>query len=459
MQSGSTIAALATAHGTAALALIRISGDRAISIVKGCVDLGESFDNAPLREVRLYRIVNEDGGEPLDQVTAIKYRAPRTYTGEDMVEIICHGGGATVERILERLLSGGAVYASKGEFTRRAFLNGKVDLAGAEAVNQVVRSRRDARYRNALESYFGGYRAALERWRAAITAILVDIESAIEFGDEDVAWERASHGSVGERISSLRREVVEEVERRREIELTGEGAQVAFVGPPNVGKSTILNLVLGYERAIVFPEEGTTRDAVSEIVSWRGMDVKFVDSAGLRAAATGVEQMGVDRSWAFVETSELVVLVTAANEALGKVEEEIVSRRGGKGGLVGIVNKSDLAAGKEKMNFFAENAVECIQMSAIDVSQRQKVVDFLFRALEKMRGDIEQRSIVCTRRQERIARQMADFLEEMEDAGRGGGEVVAYYGRKVLELLDEFVGKTTSEDILNAVFDEFCVGK
>jgi tRNA modification GTPase len=441
--------------------VIRISGQDAFSIVASCLDKGEHFSAAAPRRIALYGFVGtaRGNGPLIDRVTAVKYCAPRSYTGENMVEIICHGGMAIVERILEQLMDAGAEYAKRGEFTRRAFLNGKMDLVGAEAVQQMVSSRTAAEHRNAAINCTGGYRPLLEKWRRDVERLLVEIEYAIEFGEEESAGSVNHEERISERVSALHREVSAELERR-EIMRRYEGCvEIAFVGPPNAGKSTLMNLVLGYERSIVFSEAGTTRDAVSETMSWRGMDVRFVDCAGLRAVGEGIERMGVERSWEFVDASDVVVLVTAADDSLKSEEREVVSRRAKKGLLVGVVNKVDLERGEDKRQFFERNGIPFVCAAAIRRDQRSLVVDFLSAILEGVRGQLDEVSILCTKRQEAIAKKISEELFCMEAAEENTEEIMAVHARNVLELLDEFVGRSTPEEVLNTVFEQFCVGK
>jgi len=461
MQTASTIAALATPHGAGALAVIRISGPDAFSVVESCLDKRERFWAVPSRRIALYSFVGtaRGNGPVIDRVTAVKYSAPRSYTGENMVEIICHGGTAVIERILELLMDAGAVYAKRGEFTRRAFLNGKIDLVGAEAVHQMVSSRTAAQHRNAVISHTGGYRPLLEKWRQDVEQLLVEIEYAIEFGEEEDARAAGHDERISERISALHREVSAELEKRELMRRYEGSVEIAFVGPPNAGKSTLMNLVLGYERSIVFPEAGTTRDAVSETMSWRGMDVRFVDCAGLRAVGEGIERMGVERSWEFVEASDVVVLVTAADDKLRSEEREVVGKRAKRGLLVGVVNKVDLERGEEKREFFERNGVPFVCTAAIQRDQRRPVVDFLSATLEGARAHLEEGSILCTKRQEIIAKKISEELFCMETAEKNSEEIMAVHARNVLELLDEFVGKCTPEETLNTVFEQFCIGK
>jgi tRNA modification GTPase len=209
----------------------------------------------------------------------------------------------------------------------------------------------------------------------------------------------------------------------------------------------------------VFPEEGTTRDAVSEWVRWQGMDVKFIDCAGLRNTGIKIEQIGVERSWQLIDNSELVILVTPTNEELKSEEYEVVKRRKNKGGILGIINKTDLGQDKGKQEFFKTNNIPFISISAIIQDQRNTIQNFLMKTLEDKRSDIEYGSIVCTPRQETILRKVIYYLSEMESAGKDQEEILAEYGRKIQEQLDDFTGKCTSEDIINSIFQKFCIGK
>jgi tRNA modification GTPase len=459
MESLPTIAALATAHGPGALAVIRVSGEQATQIVGSCVKNKEALICAEDRQTVLCRFIGCRNREAVDQVTVVKYSAPRSYTGENMVEIICHGSMILVEKILENLIDAGAQYASKGDFTRRAFMNGKIDLIRAEAIGQIGRNASVAQVETAVHNYFGGYQQSLVFWRNQVEQLQADIESWIDFGDEDDVAGSNVEDRIGERIARLKEQIEREIRIRDKICECDHGARIAFVGPPNAGKSTILNLVLGYERSIVFPEEGTTRDAVSERVSWHGFEVTFIDCAGLRKTEKTVERLGVDRSWAIVDNSDVVVLVSSADRKETEEEKEALKRKAQQGKMLGIINKIDLQAPDGKKGFFKKNKLPYICISAIDPGFREKVIDFILDSVMEFKKHMESRSIITTKRQEKIAKDMTKHLEEMQKLTIGQGELLAVHARHMRECMDDFVGKSTPEDILNEIFSEFCIGK
>ena len=459
MGSNTTIAALATPQGASALAVIRISGPQAIDIVKQCIEKKEKFSYAPPRQIGLYRFIAGEKGETVDHISAIKYCAPRSYTGEDMVEIFCHGSMMIVEKILSSLIDKGAQYALPGEFSKRAFLAGKMSLVRAEAITQMIESVSEASHRIAVACYFGSYEPYLNHWKERIERILAAIEAEIEFSEEHIDGENERKKKIKEEVVHIRKEIEEQIEKRKEIKQREHGIQMCFAGVPNTGKSTIMNLVLGYERSIVFHEEGTTRDAVSEQVKWQGVDVRFIDCAGLRDTEKEVERIGIQRSWGYIEKSDIVVLVVAADQGIRKEEIEVIKRKKQKGIIAGIVNKTDLEGGNEKCELFNKENIPYIKCSAIKKEERNTIIDFLKGIISEKKPYQIQKTIICNQRQENVLKKICIELEEMEKTVDIGEEIMAVHAYNILDYLDEYVGKSNKEEIINKIFSEFCIGK
>jgi tRNA modification GTPase len=458
MQSGDTIAALATARGNAALAVIRVSGPDAIDIVGEHIDERSVFLDMDPWRLRRLRFVRRNSGELVDEVTAVKYTAPRSYTGENMVEIICHGGMVVVERILEQLADGGARYAGRGEFTRRAFLNGKTDLVRAEAVHELVVSQTVRGSKHAADMYGGAYRQVIGGWKAAVERILADIETAIEFGDEGSVTE-TELGSHAPAVASVRKNIEEEIQKWEAVRQWERGVDVVIAGPANAGKSTLLNCMVGYERALVHEKAGTTRDSVSEQVVLEGSEVRIIDTAGIRKTGDVVEGLGISKTREQLEGAGLVVWVTAADRRLEAEERMIIEERKRYGKIVAVINKSDLGRSEEKERYFEEAGIGWIGAAARRKEERMRVVSFV--SSEIRSGGVQgvEGSVIASLRQERLARDITEELHRAERYAEGQEEFAAYHCRKAVDLFEEYVGKHATEEMLNGIFERFCIGK
>lgn len=457
METSDTIVALATPPGTGALALIRISGPDAILLLRRHIAGKKMLDRTPANEIKLYRFINSRTKEIIDEITAIKYLAPSSFTGENMVEIICHGGNVVPERILESLVDEGVRYATKGEFTRRAFCNGKTNLAKAESINQIVMSKSVIQQKGAINSYLGRYRALVDTWKEKTEEILTEVESEIEFGEDDDISERDSRAIIRKKVKALKNGIKEELSKRKAIKEIEGGIFIAIVGPINAGKSSLFNLLLGYDRSIVDSEGGTTRDFVSEDRKIGDVVVRFIDTAGLRESAQRIEKKGVEKSWEFIKSSKVLVWVSAADEGIKPEELAMDVLPGQK--LLGVINKIDLADGTEKEKMFQEKSIPHIKVSAINRQERVKVEKIIVQEIKSLSDSLSYDCTISNKRQEKIIETVINELYEIENRSMGGEEIIAEHCRNVLNKFEEFVGKVTTEEILDRIFDEFCIGK
>jgi tRNA modification GTPase len=337
------IATLSTPPGRGALAVIRLSGDSVHELFASVIVEKDKFATELPRKIALYTVIacdntRKDGNllpdtraipEVIDEVTAIKYIAPRSFTGEDMVEIFCHGGSVIPQKILDRLFRQGARPAGRGEFSRRAFLNGKMDLLKAESITGLIDSQTEKHFKSAQLAYQGKQLELLEGLKRRIINILSDVESRIEFGEEDDVAESAG-GAVSANVRDLGRiveELEEELRRGERVRSLDDGLIVALAGPPNAGKSSLFNEILGYDRSIVHDRPGTTRDIVSERILFDGIGVavKLFDSAGIRETDDAIEQAGIERAMEAVKDAHFVIWVTAADEVLNDNERRAIS--------------------------------------------------------------------------------------------------------------------------------------
>lgn len=456
-----TIAAIATPLGEGGLGVIRVSGPRAAPIVRAVFRdrHGRAVEQFPPHHVRVGSIVDPRTGAKLDEVLVTYMRAPRSYTREDVVEISGHGGLGVLARLLEVLVKGGARLAEPGEFTKRAFLNGRLDLAQAEAVIDLIHAQTEASHRVALAQLEGGLSREIIAMREDLLGVLAYIEGAMEFPEEDLdllPW-RALLAKV------------QDVEARMEVLLgtfhTGrvlrEGVQVVIVGRPNVGKSSLFNALLAANRAIVTAVPGTTRDTLEEVVNLQGYPFRLVDTAGIRPTSDVVELEGVRRSRTALEAADLVLLVLDGSEPLTPEDGEVIAAVRGKRVLL-VLNKADLPPALDEAELrvglpgWARVAVSCKEQHGLNTLTEAMVAAVLTGQLAPREGPM------LTKLRHWEALQQA---QESLSQGRQGmeqrlsGEFIAADLREALEWLGEIVGLNYTEDLLDKIFSEFCIGK
>lgn len=457
MAAADTIAALATPRGRGALGVIRVSGDRAWEVVGKCLADRDRFFNNPVRQIGLHRFSSPTNGFLIDQITAVRYQSPRSATGENMVEVICHGGDFVVAKVLEALLAAGARYARRGEFSKRAFLNGKASLLQMEAVHALIESGSDAQHGSAVRAVLGEYDSVLKEVRELLEKALVEIEAAIEFPEEDDVKE-----GEGEQGLALCREVrvfmEDELAKRERIRRVDQGIVVAIVGEPNVGKSTLFNSMLRAERSLVHGESGTTRDFVSEPMEIAGCKVRLVDTAGIRETEETVERMGAERSWQQAQNAHVVVWVTSAGKEMSETER-LILRRCGATEVVGVVSKTDLADPAGKLRKCEEAGVRAVGACLVEPESTRGAVGLIEERVGRIAEACGGETLIQNRRQEVEIEGAVEELKAAEEEAGLGDEVVAYRIRCALGRLEEFVGESMPEDILERIFREFCIGK
>jgi tRNA modification GTPase len=453
-----TIAALATARGNAALAIIRISGKNAFNSVEKCIFPTIKFINTPPKRLQLFTIINIEIKKAIDEVTAIKYENPQSYTGENMVEILCHGNEIIIEEILSQLIKTGVRIAEKGEFTKRAFLNGKMDLLKAESINELIASTNPISYLCAIENYYGKSKNILLDWKAKIIKILAEIETRIEFPEEDDVIDRKS--TYRKDIESLSIEIEKELNIREKIKVIDSGFMMPIVGIANAGKSSLFNLILGYNRTIVHHEEGTTRDAVSEEIKIKGEKIKIFDTAGLNETKNSVELMGIEKSWEYIKNGNLLVFVTPANKEILENEKRILKETN-KEKIIGIISKKDLNNPIQKKEMFQTFGIPFIEVNLIEEEERLRIIDFISSNIKKAFNLFNsESSIICNKRQEEIIRRTESKIKSIiQNIDQYYDEIISNDLKEILYNFEEFIGTTDNEEILEAIFSEFCIGK
>ena len=452
-----TIAAIATPLGEGGLAIIRVSGSRSLAIAdRSFIPAGKASvrpSAAPSHTLHYGKVVRN--GQVIDEVVLAVTRAPRTFTREDVVEITCHGGVLAAKSVLDTVLANGARLALPGEFTKRAFLNGRIDLAQAEAVVDVIHARTELALAAANEQLAGRLSQRINRLRDELIEILAHIEAHIDFPDEDIAPDTR-----GQLIGRLERsfEFMDELLRTaNEGQILRRGLRSAIVGRPNTGKSSLLNQLLGHDRAIVSPIPGTTRDTIEETANIRGLPVVFIDTAGLRDSHDPVELEGIRRSRQSLARAELILQVADQSEPLTAEDRQYLDEFTGRKRIL-VSNKCDLPSRLVLPAGFSEPvvAVSCLNGQGIE-----ELKDAIKRLV--WQGEIRADMVPVM-----ISSRHQNALERARKAGQhtlnslkanASLELVAVDLHAAVNAVGEIVGKTTTDDLLDTIFSQFCLGK
>jgi tRNA modification GTPase len=457
-----TIAAIATPLGVGGLAVIRISGSEALGVADRVFEPAGSSSRKPStaasHTVQFGHAVRD--AQKLDEVLLSIMKAPRTFTRENVVEITCHGGLLPAKLILEAILASGARLAEPGEFTRRAFLNGRIDLTQAEAVADLIHSRTELALQAANEQLAGKLSARIEQLRETLLKTLAHIEAHIDFPDEDIAPDTRE-----QLISSLDRSVVfmdELLRTAGEGQILRQGVRAAIVGRPNAGKSSLLNCLLGKDRAIVSPLAGTTRDTIEETANIRGLPIVFIDTAGLRDPGDDVEVEGIRRSRESIQRAEMILHVIDGSQPWMPVDKEYLAESSDKKRIL-VRNKVDLpaAANSPGVKIDDETSIREVHVSCLTGEGIERLKDTIKEMVwsGEVRAEMLQ-VMINSRHQDALARARKAIVRALE-AFRSGAtlELVAADCRIGVSAVGEIVGKTSTEDLLDVIFGQFCIGK
>ncbi len=456
-----TIVAVATPPGEGGIGVIRISGPQAQAIGERILrhPSGKAITTWPERKVRLGVVLSSEQ-KIIDEAIFFFFRAPRSYTGEDVLEIQGHGGQKNLELILSAAMAACARPAEPGEFTKRAFLNGRIDLAQAEAVIDLITAQTDLAHQAAQEQLSGRLSTYLRQCEERLLAVLAQIEAALDYPEDEIPdLDREEAGRTIHDVAEDLRTLAVQAEKGR---ILREAATVVLAGKPNVGKSSLLNRLLGEERAIVTPIPGTTRDFVAEISNLQGLPVRLVDTAGLRETSDPLEQEGVRRAWRWVERAELILVVLDAAAGLSAEEERLIEDVRGKKRMFIILNKSDLpprltvAGLPEKFSGLPVLTVSAFSGEGLE--------DLETKIREELVGKDFGRGhpvIVTSLRHKEALERAVRYLQNVTAGLRDGlsEDLLTIDLRAALEALGEITGRTVSDEVINAIFSRFCVGK
>lgn len=452
-----TICAISTAIGLAGIGVVRVSGAKAFQVVQPLFNGSGSLANAPSHAARQGQVIDPGNRRIIDEALFLVMKAPRTYTGEDVVEIQTHGNPLILEKILSLLVMQGARLAAPGEFTRRAFLSGRIDLAQAEAVMEIITAENWDHHGWALGQLKGALSKRIEHLRERLLQILSQIEASIDFSEEGItSW---THSEMSKGIGSVAGEVEGLLAGYAEGRKIRDGFTVVIIGRPNVGKSSLLNLLLEENRAIVTPHPGTTRDLLQETVQIESLPFQIIDTAGYRETNDPIEAEGVRRGEEALEKADLVLWLLDSSEEY-KEEDALLSRRLKRKRKIILLNKADLPARLAMVPLRAENPDDLFLSFSTVTSEgladlKREIKEILGRQPEK------EPPLVALLRHRNVLESAAESLFRAKKAvdEKASWEFLAADLREAIDSLGEIVGETTTDEILDQIFNNFCIGK
>ena len=451
-----TIAAISTPRGEGGIGIIRISGDKSFEI------LDKIFNTKnPNRDLGFYKFnygFIHDNGKIVDEVMAVRMKAPKTYTCEDVVEINCHGGHLISEKVLELVLKNGARHAEQGEFTKRAFMNGRIDLSQAEAVMDIIQGKTEKSISLSLEQLRGDLRDKIGSFKKALLDVTAHVNVVLDYPEEGIDDPLPSN--LRENLENVYAEadrLISSYDKGKKIK---EGIKTVIAGKPNVGKSTLLNSLLKEERAIVTHIPGTTRDVIEEIINIKGIPLVLTDTAGIRKTEDIVENIGVEKSKKFIENADLVLLVLDASRELESEDREVIQEiQNNNKKMIVLLNKIDLERKIELDEFGLENILEISAKDNIGIEDmEERIYSYI---VEEKVEDSSEKLIITNIRHKTALEKTKDAIRnifETIDAGMPM-DLISVDLKEALDSLSEITGEISSEDILDHVFGNFCVGK
>ncbi len=447
------IVAISTSLGKGAISIIRLSGEGCIQLVNNHFK-GKNLTKVDSHTINYGYII--DNSKIIDQVLISVMKAPKTYTREDVVEINCHGGIAATNKILELMILNGARLAEPGEFTKRAFLNGRIDLVEAEAVMDLINSKTEKARIQSVNQLEGRLTNIIRKFRQELLELLANIEVNIdypEYEDIEVVTIDNIKDKVKEMNTSLNN-IIKESENRKIIK---DGINVAIVGRPNVGKSSILNKLLGENKAIVTDIAGTTRDIVEGSITLNGIELNFIDTAGIRNTEDVVEKYGVEKSIEEINKADLVIFVLNNNEELTNDDIELINKLKNKK-YITVINKKDLEQKLDISKYELNNVIytDTISMDGIE-SLKDKIIE-LFNLEEIEQNDVD---IFTSTRQITLAKECLPILKDVEEGviNNVPVDMVSIDIKRIWTLLGEILGENYSEELIDQLFSQFCLGK
>jgi len=452
----STITAISTAPGNAGIGIVRLSGEKSIDIIN------KIFKPVNIGEIKGYTIkygnIIDAENEVIDEVLVSFFIAPKSYTGENMCEINSHGNNVVLKRILDLCIENGAELAEAGEFTKRAFLNGRIDLLQAESVIDVINSKSELERKAAIKGLEGELSEELKQIKAKILDILTDVEASIDYPEYDI--EERSSIQISKETEKIVKDLANLEDSFERGKLLRDGVSVAIVGKPNAGKSSLLNRILKEERAIVTDIEGTTRDTIEEFVNIKGITFKIIDTAGIRKADNEIEKIGIDKSRKALREADLIIAIFDVSKELSEEDLEILKSLKDRNSII-LLNKKDLKVSilkKEKLNEFSNNILE---VSVKENEGIEELYDKMAQIFNVGEIDTENTSIITNIRHKQAIKNAKDSASKAIEVINNmmPVDITAIYFKQAVEEINKITGENVTEDIINEIFSKFCLGK
>ena len=452
----STIAAISTAQGNGGIGIVRISGKETFNILE------KIFKPKEKAQIKGYTIkyghIVDEKNEIIDEVLVSYFIAPKSYTTENMCEINSHGNNVVLKRVLELCLKNGASLAEPGEFTKRAFLNGRIDLSQAEAVIDLINSKSIKEQKVSISQLNGGLSNTIHKIKNQILEELSDIEASIDYPEYDI--EEKNRRKLKEKVEIVKKELIKLESSFDNGKIIRDGIKVAIVGSPNAGKSTLLNALLNEERSIVTNVEGTTRDTIEEFVTIQGVVFKIIDTAGIRESKDVVEKIGIKRSLEAINTADLVIMIIDSSKKISYKEEEILNKIKDKKIIIAL-NKCDLKGQKQDFSTLKKYTNNILEISAINKEGLEELSNKMIEIFDVNAITTDSSEMITNIRHKNIISESIKILKDIINTidKEIPIDMCAIYLRDLIEKMNEITGENVTEDIINKIFSKFCLGK
>ena len=450
----STIAAISTSPGIGGIGIIRISGEKAFDIL-------EKILRTNNKEIQGYTMKYGnivENGEVIDEVLVSYFIAPNSYTRENVCEINSHGGIIVMKRILELCLKNGANLAEPGEFTKRAFLNGRIDLVQAEAVIDIINSKTEKEAKASVEQLQGSLSLEIKNIRKDLISMMADIEASIDYPEYDV--EEVTNNRVIKTLEDVKEKLIFLEKSFDNGKILKEGIKTAIIGRPNAGKSSLLNILLNEERAIVTDIEGTTRDTIEEYISINGIPLKIIDTAGIRTSKDEVEKIGIEKAKKIAKESDVIIGIFDISQELNDEDEEIIDILKNKNSII-LLNKIDLNKENVELDRLKEINKPLIKISTKERTGIKELYNEIEKIIENKEITSDNEIIVTNTRHKNLIMKAVESLNKSFETIENDMpiDIIVVYIKDILECLGEITGEAVTEDIIKEIFSKFCLGK
>ena len=452
-----TIAAISTATGNGGIGIIRMSGKECFQILNKIfkpINANEEINGYTMK----YGHIIDENNNIIDEVLVSFFKAPKSYTTENMCEINSHGGFIVERRILEECLKNGAIMAEPGEFTKRAFLNGRIDLIQAESVIDLINSKSEKEAKASISQLEGNLSKNINEIKGNLLDLMADVEASIDYPEYDI--EEVTNNKILSVINVIKIKLEKLSSSFKNGKFLREGIKTAIVGKPNAGKSSLLNNILNEERAIVSDKKGTTRDTIEEFVTINGISLKLIDTAGIRNTTDEIEKIGVEKSKKIIDGAELVIAIFDGSQALENEDYEILNLIGNKNAIL-LVNKMDIVDGSLVINELQKYNKDIIKISAKTGDGVEKLYDRIYEMYKINDIELDDGEILTNIRHKEQIDEAIKSINAVKDTidNHMPVDIIEIYLKQVLADLGKITGDDISEDIINEIFSKFCLGK